>query len=125
MAHQRILVVDDEPDIVNMLAHILRPEGYEVLLAYDGISAIDMALQQKPDLILLDLMMPGISGYEACELLKANPATENIPVLCISSAHTSTARTQCLNAGAVSLLLKPFPPMELVAQVQRYLPLAS
>ena len=75
----------------------------------------------RPDLVLLDLMMPMISGYEVCEQIKANPLTKNIPVLCISSAHTPEARAQCFRAGAAELLKKPFFPAELVAQIGRHL----
>ncbi len=125
MSAATVLIVDDEPDVVSILSILLNSEGYRVLKAYDGISAVDLALHQRPDLILLDLMMPAMSGYEVCEQLKANPSTEDIPVLCITSAHSPSARAQCLKVGAATLLEKPFPPMELIAQVERYLPQAT
>ena len=89
--------------------------------AYDGIAALDLCTTERPDLVLLDLMMPMMSGYEVCEQIKANPLTKNIPVLCISSAHTPEARAQCFRAGAAELLKKPFFPAELVAQIGRHL----
>ena len=116
-----ILVVDDEPDVVTLIEQILHAEGYRVLPAYDGISALDTAVRKKPDLILLDLMMPTMSGYEVCEQLKGNPVTQYIPIVCITSAHTATARANSLKAGAETLITKPFLPAELIAQVNRYL----
>ena len=89
--------------------------------AYDGIGALDIAGTERPDLIILDIMMPMMSGYEVCAQLKANPATQNIPVLCLSSAHTPDARANALRAGAATLITKPFMPAELIAQIRRYL----
>lgn len=122
MPPYKILVVDDEPDIVEFLEKTLRSDGYLVLPAYDGIAALDMASTDKPDLIILDIMMPMMSGYEVCEQLKSNPATQQIPVLCVSSAHSADARAKSMRSGAVNLVTKPFLPTELLAQVRRYLP---
>lgn len=118
----KILVVDDEPDVVSFIEQVLVSEKYEVACAYDGISAIDLAESEKPDLILLDIMMPMMSGYEVCEQLKSNPRTQYTPVICFSSAHTPDARAKSLKVGAVTLLIKPFLPAELIAQISRYLP---
>ena len=96
--------------------------GFDVTSAYDGISALDLAENESPDLIVLDIMMPMMSGYEVCEQLKANPQTQHIPVVCVSSAHSPNARDRTLEVGAVTLLLKPFSPAELVAQIKRHLP---
>lgn len=122
MAKRRILIVDDEPDVVTLIARTLAREGYEIETAYDGISALDLAQSVKPDLILLDIMMPMMSGYEVCEQLKASPETKHIPVLCLSSAHTADARERSRRAGATTLVLKPFTAAELIAQIERYLP---
>lgn len=121
MSKQKILVVDDEPDVVAFMERTLRTEGFEVVSAFDGISALDLVDAEKPDLVLLDLMMPMISGYEVCEQIKANPQTQGIPVICVSSAHTPDARAHTLKLGAATLIVKPFLPMELVAQIRRYL----
>ncbi|HRZ16117.1 MAG TPA: response regulator, partial [Candidatus Hydrogenedentes bacterium] len=121
MAAKTILVGDDEPDVVSLLETTLKAEGFNVLTAYDGIAALDLCTTERPDLVLLDIMMPMMSGYEVCEQIKANPLTKNIPVLCISSAHTPEARAQCFRAGAAELLKKPFFPAELVAQIGRHL----
>jgi DNA-binding response OmpR family regulator len=117
----KILVVDDEPDVVAFMERTLRTEGFDVVSAFDGISALDLVDAEKPDLVLLDLMMPMISGYEVCEQIKANPQTQGIPIICVSSAHTPDARAHTLRLGAATLIVKPFLPMELVAQIRRYL----
>lgn len=122
MGANRILVVDDEPDVVMFIARTLKTEGFDVISAYDGISALDLADTEQPDLVLLDIMMPMMSGYEVCEQLKANPQTHHIPVLCFSSAHSPDARNRSRAVGAAGLLLKPFSPAELVAQIKRHLP---
>ncbi len=122
MDTNKILIVDDEPDVVTLIARTLTTEGFDVLSAYDGIGALDIAESESPDLILLDIMMPMMSGYEVCQQLKANPRTETIPVLCLSSAHTPDARAKCKEVGAAALVLKPFSPAELVAQIRRHLP---
>lgn len=121
MSKSKILVVDDEPDVVAFMERTLRTEGFDVVSAFDGISALDLVDSEKPDLVLLDLMMPMISGYEVCEQIKANPQTQNIPIICVSSAHTPDARAHTLRLGAATLIVKPFLPMELVAQIRRYL----
>jgi DNA-binding response OmpR family regulator len=121
VANPRILVVDDEPDVVSLIENTLRAEGFDVLTAYDGIGALDVVAAEKPDLVILDIMMPLMSGYEVCEMIKANPQTQHIPVLCLSSAHAPDARAQSLKAGAAMLITKPFYPAELVAQVRRHL----
>jgi CheY-like chemotaxis protein len=118
----RILVVDDEPDVVTFIERSLRGEQFEVITAYDGISALDIAESQGPDLILLDIMMPMMSGYEVCEQLRANPQTQHIPIITMSSAHTPDARAHSLKHGATTLLMKPFLPAELIAQINRHLP---
>lgn len=121
MANPKILVVDDEPDVVSLIERTLTVDGFDVVSAYDGIGAVDLAASERPDLILLDLMMPMMSGYEVCEQIKTNPETQNIPIVCLSSAHTPDARANSIKAGAATLLTKPFMPAELVAQIRRHL----
>lgn len=122
MADYKILIVDDEPDVVSLIERTLKSDGFEVVKAYDGIGALDLVSAEKPDLVLLDLMMPMMSGYEVCQQIKSNPQTRDIPVVCLSSAHTPDARAHSLKAGAVELLTKPFFPQELIAQIRRHLP---
>ncbi len=121
MPKPKILIVDDEPDVVTLIERALESEGFESVAAYDGISALDIAESEGPAVILLDIMMPMMSGYEVCEQLKANPQTQNIPIICVTSAHTSEAVARCRQVGANSLLTKPFSPAELIAQIHRQL----
>lgn len=122
MGGPRILVVDDESDVVQMIDRMLTSEQFEVLHAYDGISALDVAEQEMPDLILLDIMMPMMSGYEVCRQVRSNPQTHDIPVIFMSSGHSADVRTQSQKAGANTLIVKPFSPAELIAQIKRHLP---
>ncbi|MFO7975664.1 MAG: response regulator [Candidatus Hydrogenedentota bacterium] len=121
MPKPKILIVDDEPDVVTLIERALENEGFESVAAYDGISALDIAESEAPAVILLDIMMPMMSGYEVCEHLKANPQTHNIPIICVTSAHTPEAFARCRQAGANGLLTKPFSPAELIAQIKRQL----
>lgn len=117
----KILIVDDEPDVVTFLERVLCNEGFEVLVAYDGVEALSVAELEDPDLILLDIMMPMMSGYEVCQELRASAKTQSIPVVCVSSAHSPEARALSLKAGASALIVKPFSPAELLAQIERYI----
>jgi len=117
----KILIVDDETDVVEMVERTLRDEGFDVVCAYDGIGALDIVASEKPDLVLLDIMMPMMSGYEVCEQIKANPETQGLPVICVSSSHTPDARARSVQVGASTLIVKPFLPNDLVAQIRRYL----
>jgi CheY-like chemotaxis protein len=117
----KILIVDDEPDVVTLIQRALENEGFQSVAAYDGISALDIAESEEPAVILLDIMMPMMSGYEVCEHLKANPQTHNIPIICVTSAHTPEAFARCRQVGANGLLTKPFSPAELIAQIKRQL----
>ncbi|HOK08662.1 MAG TPA: response regulator [Candidatus Hydrogenedens sp.] len=121
MDKYKILVVDDEPDVVEFLEKTLKGEGYHVITAYDGISALDLVSTEKPDIVLLDLMMPMMSGYEVCEQIKSNPQTQNIPVICVTSAHTPDARAHSLQVGASDVITKPFYPSELLVRIKRHL----
>lgn len=120
MAKPKVLIVDDETDVVDFIGRTLQTEGFDVAYAYDGIAALDLVDSEKPDVVVLDIMMPMMSGYEVCEQIKANPQTRDIPVICVSSAHTPDARALSLRVGASTLVVKPFRPAELIAQVKRY-----
>lgn len=121
MAKPKILVVDDEPDVVEMIVLALTGEGFEVVQAYDGLSALDMVESEQPDLVLLDIMMPMMSGYQVCEQLKANPLTKDIPIVCLTSASAPDVHAKSIQLGAVGLMEKPFLPSELADQVRRFL----
>ncbi len=117
----KVLIVDDEADIVGLMERALKAESFEVICAYDGIGALDIAEVDKPDIVLLDIMMPMMSGYEVAEQLKSNPQTRDIPILLVTSAFSPDTRERAQRCGAQGLLVKPFIPRELVAQVKRHI----
>ena len=118
---KRVLAVDDEPHILKLVSFSLKAHGFEVIEATDGLSAVDVAEREQPDLILLDVMMPGLDGYEACRRIKANPNTEHIPVVMLTAKTQVTEQKTGLEAGALDYICKPFTPKDLVAQVNGFL----
>ena len=119
---KRILAVDDEPHILKLVAFSLRSGGFDVLEATDGLSAIELALAEQPDLILMDVMMPVLDGYEACRRLKANAGTAHIPVVMLTAKTQVAEQKTGLECGALDYICKPFAPKDLVAQVRSFLP---
>ena len=113
----RILVVDDEPDIIALVAYHLVKHGYRVSTASDGNEAVRAAKQELPALIILDLMLPGKSGYEVLEELRAAPATRETAVLMLTARKEEEDRIRGLALGADDYLTKPFSPQELVLRV--------
>ena len=118
-----ILAVDDTPRDLELLATILRREGYEVALAVDGPEAVDMAAKGMPDLILLDILMPGMDGIEVCKRLKANQATQAIPVIFVTAHAGSDEIITGFEVGAVDYVTKPFRIPELLARVHAHVEL--
>jgi excisionase family DNA binding protein len=104
-----VLIVDDEVDILDMLGDLLQSEdgGVQVLKAQSGVDALLMIGERKPDLLILDIMMPGMNGYEVCQKLKASPNTQNIRIVAISGDHNPEVRDRILNAGADLFFTKP------------------
>ncbi len=114
----RILVAEDEKDIRELIAFTLRFAGFDVLLATNGVEAVEVAQAQRPDLVILDVRMPRMSGYEACRRLKENPQTASLPVVFLSAKGQDSEIQQGLESGAEEYILKPFAPDELIQQVQ-------
>lgn len=114
----KILIAEDERDIRELISFTLQFAGYEVISVQDGVEAVEQALATRPDLILLDVRMPKMTGYQACEALKALPETKDIPVLFISAKGQESEIRQGIEAGAIDYILKPFSPDELTAQVR-------
>lgn len=117
----KVMVVDDEPDIRRLVGFSLKRRGYEVVEATDGLSACAMAEAEQPDIILMDVMMPIMNGFEASKRLKGNPATSGIPIVMLSAKSQVYEQEQGLESGAVSYICKPFTPAELVEQVTKHL----
>ena len=121
MAKGKILVVDDEIYIVHILDFSLGMEGYDVVTATDGEQAIEKAAREKPDLIVLDIMMPKLDGYETCKLLKADPATRAIPVILLSAKGRNVDQKVGFEVGADDYITKPFSPRKLVERINSIL----
>ncbi len=114
----KILVVDDQPDNVFLLEDRLNKEGFNVIRAYDGKSAIKKAEFEKPDLILLDVMMPDIDGFEVCKSIKLNQHTNSIPVILVTALNSSSDIEKGFEIGAFDYIKKPFNRTELLARVK-------
>ncbi len=119
---KKILVVDDEPDNLHVLRHILQ-DDYELIFAKDGERAVELATTERPDLILLDVMMPGLSGYATCEKLKSNPVTQPLPVIFITAMAEVENETIGFDVGAVDYITKPVSPPIVKARVRTHLSL--
>ncbi|MBR2594946.1 MAG: response regulator transcription factor [Solobacterium sp.] len=113
-----VLIVDDEKDIVSALKIYLRPEGYDLLEAYTGLEALEIVKNQPVDLVLMDIMMPGMDGMQATSLLRE---ISNIPVILLTAKSEDTDKIMGLNIGADDYITKPFNPAEVVARVRSQL----
>jgi len=116
-----ILIVEDEKDIRNLIEWHLQTEDYSVLKAGDGIKGLDLAVEHIPDLIILDLMLPGMDGLNVCKALKKNPKTENIPVVMLTAKGEEVDRIVGLELGADDYMVKPFSPRELTLRIRAIL----
>jgi DNA-binding response OmpR family regulator len=119
MPAQRILICDDDPVILRLLQVNLELEGYEVLLAHDGEEAYDVATNESPDLVILDIMMPRMDGYQAVQALKGDAKTSAIPVVFLSAKAQQSDIDRGLRHGVSDYLTKPFDPGELLEIVKR------
>lgn len=117
MKKARILVVDDEPDLVELVEHHLRREHYEVVTAADGETALSEARRRVPDLVVLDLMLPGMDGLEVCRRLRADPRTKHIPILMLTAKGEEADAVIGLGQGADDYVRKPFGAKELLARI--------
>jgi two-component system sensor histidine kinase ChiS len=117
----RVLIVDDEPTPLEMMEYALAHEGYRTTTAINGIEALEIAKQERVDLIVLDVMLPGIDGYEVCHRLRAEPQTADIPVLMISAKAKEQDKATALRVGAQAYFKKPFSMSDLTAGVAKLL----
>jgi two-component system alkaline phosphatase synthesis response regulator PhoP len=113
----KILIAEDEPDIRDLVKFTLTFAGYEVIAVTNGAEAVEAARIEKPDMVLMDVRMPRMTGYEACAEMKADPELKHIPVVFLSAKGQESEIQIGLEAGAVEYLLKPFAPMELTERV--------
>ena len=119
---QRILVVDDDPRVASTIERVLRPEGYDVDIALGGLAALRRAREHRPDLVVLDVMMPGVDGLEVCRQLRAE---DDLPILLLTARGGTTDRVRGLDTGADDYLVKQFAYPELLARVRALLRRAS
>jgi len=117
----KILVVDDEPDALEVLGFKLKEAGYAPLFAKDGTRAIAAARNERPALIVLDLMLPEVDGLEVCRILRRDPATAPIPIIMLTARAAEMDRVQGLELGADDYVTKPFSPRELVLRIRKLL----
>ena len=121
MSSERILIIDDTPANIRLLTDALEPRGHEILAAASGDAGLKIAARALPDLILLDVVMPGLNGFETCRALKENEALRDIPVLFITAKGETQNVVQGFRAGAVDYILKPFQAEEVVTRVETHL----
>src|SRR5574341_1440110 len=121
MGKAKILVADDIKQNVKLLRVILTAAEYDVIEAYDGEEALEKVKTENPDLILLDIMMPKLTGYEVCQKLRADEITKNIPIIMITALHEMDDRIKGIEAGADDFISKPFNKVELLARVKSLL----
>jgi two-component system alkaline phosphatase synthesis response regulator PhoP len=118
MLKQRILVVDDDREVVRLMQAYLERAGYEVMTAYDGQSAVHMLRREKPDLLLLDLMLPDQDGFDITRLMRGDPTLADIPIIMLTARVDVTDRIVGLEMGADDYVTKPYDPREVVARVR-------
>lgn len=116
---KKILVVDDEKDMINIVSFRLKKAGYDVMTAETGLQALEKVRAKMPDLILLDINLPGMTGYEVCGKLKSDAGTKNIPVIFISASDENIEKS-AEEYGADGFIIKPFEPQELISKIAEY-----
>jgi DNA-binding response OmpR family regulator len=121
MTNSTVLVIDDEKDLVELVRYNLEKEQFHAITAFDGASAVEIAMKHRPELIILDLMMPGMNGLEVCRVLRADEKTRDIPIIMLTARTSETDRVVGLEMGADDYVTKPFSPRELVARVRAVL----
>jgi two-component system phosphate regulon response regulator PhoB len=118
---QKILIVDDEPDALEVIAFKLKEAGYIPLTAADGLRAVELVRDERPALVVLDLMLPKLDGLEVCKLLRRDPATAGIPIIMLTARAAEMDRIVGLELGADDYVTKPFSPRELVLRIKKVL----
>lgn len=118
---KKILIIDDEPNLVVLLEARLKTQGYEILTAYDGQSGLEMAKKHKPNLIILDLMLPKIDGHKVCGLLKNDTRYAKIPIILFTARAQDSDRQMAKELGADAYITKPFEPKVLLSKIEELL----
>ena len=118
---KQILIVDDEPNVVMPIQFLMEQQGYNVIVAASGEDALDIIFKYNPDLILLDIMLPGIDGYEVCEIVRLNPEFRNIKIIFLTAKGREVEIAKGMALGADAYIIKPFSNAEVVAKVKELL----
>ena len=118
---KRVLVIEDDPATVLLISYILKEQGYKVLTALNGIEGFRKAVEQEPDLVILDIMMPEVDGFKICRALRREDRTSHLPILMFSAKARQIDKDAGLSAGADDYLTKPADPSEIVSRVDRVL----
>ena len=114
---KKILIIDDEKDIVDLISYNLEKEGFATIKAYDGEDALKLVKAKRPDLIILDLMLPGMRGLEVCKFIRKNPETETLPIIMLTAKVDQVDKILGLEMGADDYITKPFNVRELIARI--------
>ena len=117
----KILIIEDDRSASRLMEYAFEHEGYEVVVAANGVEGLAKALQDEPDLIILDVMLPGIDGFEVCQRLRSEERTLNLPILMLSAKGQEADRLAGEKVGATEYLLKPIDPDDLIARVSNFL----
>jgi two-component system alkaline phosphatase synthesis response regulator PhoP len=118
---KKILVIEDDPGTLRLVDYSLRQEGYEVITASNGLDGIRKALGDSPDLVILDVMLPGMDGFEICYRLRSEPSTKQLPILMFSAKAQEIDKDTGIRVGADDYLTKPSAPAEIVSHVEKLL----
>jgi DNA-binding response OmpR family regulator len=118
---KEILIVDDEPNVIVPIQFLMEQQGYRVMIAERGEDALDLIYQYKPDLVLLDIMLPGIDGYQVCEIIRLNPNYRNVKIIFLTAKGREVEIAKGLALGADAYITKPFSNPALVAKVKELL----
>lgn len=121
LINRRILVIEDDPAGLRLVGYTLKKQGYEVVTASNGLEGLKKAREEGPDLVILDLMLPGIDGFEICHRLRTEPQTARLPILVLSGKTGEADRDTALKVGANAYLVKPASPSEVIKQVESLL----
>ncbi|MFQ5981711.1 MAG: response regulator [Candidatus Heimdallarchaeota archaeon] len=121
---KKALIVEDHPDLVDALARQLKRLGFAVISADNGMGGVEKAITEKPDLILMDIMMPGMDGREATRRIRFNPETKDIPILATTVLHGESDLKSCIEAGCNDYIIKPFTFEKLQGKIQDFIPSA-
>lgn len=122
MSRKKIMIVDDEPHIIELVKVCLEDTEYDVIEAVDGEEALQKIKESQPDLILLDIMLPKMDGYEVCRILKEDPETKSIPVVMLTAKGQEEDRNRGLECGVDAYMTKPFSPLKLLTEVKDKIP---